>query len=100
MVNCRLFYELLVQQGVGFFTGVPDSLLQDFCAYIMDHAGTDNHVIAANEGGAVALACGHYLATGDIGLVYMQNSGQSTRITVVDYRFGRNFQYIIYRRHP
>lgn len=62
--------------GIEFFTGVPDSLLQDVCAYISDHIGRSNHVIAANEGGAVAMAAGHYLATGNPALVYLQNSGQ------------------------
>jgi len=66
-------YAWLEAGGVRFFTGVPDSLLADFCAYVTDHA--DRHVIAANEGNAVALAMGHYLATGEPGLVYMQNSG-------------------------
>ena len=32
--------------------------------------------MVANEGGAVALAAGHYLRTGAPALVYMQNSGQ------------------------
>ena len=31
--------------------------------------------MAANEGNAVAIAAGHYLATGNIPVVYMQNSG-------------------------
>jgi phosphonopyruvate decarboxylase len=62
-------------QGVGFFSGVPDSLLKDFCAYVTDHAPGGDHVIAANEGNAVALAMGHYLASGRPALVYMQNSG-------------------------
>ena len=35
----------------------------------------ERHVITANEGSAVALAAGHYLATGELGLVYLQNSG-------------------------
>ena len=56
-----------------FFTGVPDSLLKNFCAYVSDNA--ENHIIAANEGGAVALAIGNYLATGGLPLVYLQNSG-------------------------
>jgi phosphonopyruvate decarboxylase len=76
MINCSFFYDSLIDCGFDFFTGVPDSSLKDFCAYITDHTGTDRHIIAANEGGAVALACGHYLATGKPGLVYMQNSGQ------------------------
>lgn len=76
MVSCKFFYQLLAEQGVDFFTGVPDSLLKDFCAYVTDHVPAKNHIIAANEGGAVALACGRYLATGNIALVYMQNSGE------------------------
>lgn len=80
MINCEEFYNLLTENDIGFFTGVPDSLLKDFCAYILDHAGNDRHIIAANEGNAVALAAGFHLATGKIGLVYMQNSGEGNAI--------------------
>lgn len=80
MVDCGLFYNTLVQKGIDLFTGVPDSLLKSFCAYITEHADSDKHIIAANEGGAIALACGHYLATGRAGLVYMQNSGQGNAV--------------------
>ncbi|MCX5847572.1 MAG: phosphonopyruvate decarboxylase [Deltaproteobacteria bacterium] len=80
MIKCSTFYEMLITRGISFFTGVPDSLLKDFCAYITDHVPDNQHVIAANEGGAVALAAGHYLATGHIGLVYMQNSGQGNAV--------------------
>jgi phosphonopyruvate decarboxylase len=73
------FYGWLAEGGVEFFTGVPDSLLKHFCAYVTDHAG-DRHVIAANEGGAVALACGYHLATGGVPVVYLQNSGQGNTI--------------------
>jgi phosphonopyruvate decarboxylase len=75
MINCADFYELLIQQGIQFFAGVPDSLLQNLCAYISDHASQDKHIISANEGAAIALAAGYHLATGSIGLVFMQNSG-------------------------
>lgn len=61
--------------GVTFWTGVPDSLLQDFCRYVEDNASERSHVIAANEGGAVAIAAGHHLATGEVSGVYLQNSG-------------------------
>ncbi len=80
MLNCKFFYDAIIQQGVDFFTGVPDSLLKDFCAYVINHSLPGNHIIAANEGGAVAIACGHYLATGRVGLVYMQNSGQGNTL--------------------
>lgn len=62
-------------QGIGFFAGVPDSLLKDFCAYVTDHTADSEHVITANEGNAVALAAGHFLGSGEPALVYMQNSG-------------------------
>jgi phosphonopyruvate decarboxylase len=75
MIEAKLFYDLLSEGGTDFFTGVPDSLLKSFCAYLTDHAGDAKHVIAVNEGAAVALASGYHLATGKIPLVYMQNSG-------------------------
>ncbi len=75
MIPNKQFLECLQQKGIRFFTGVPDSLLKHICACITDLLEPDAHVIAANEGGAVALAAGHHLATGQIPLVYMQNSG-------------------------
>ncbi len=79
MVVVNNLVSVLIGAGVDFFTGVPDSLLKSFCAYITDNCG-ENHVIAANEGGAVGLAAGHYLATGKPALVYMQNSGQGNAV--------------------
>ena len=59
-----------------FFTGVPDSQLKPLCNYLMNTYGiSDQHVIAANEGNAVALAAGYHLATGKTPVVYLQNSG-------------------------
>lgn len=59
-----------------FFTGVPDSQLKPLCNYLMNTYGiSEKHVIAANEGNAVAIAAGYHLATGKIPVVYMQNSG-------------------------
>jgi phosphonopyruvate decarboxylase len=75
MINPKAFYNWLTEQNIEFFSGVPDSLLKNICAYITDNAPKTNHIIAANEGNAVALAAGHHLATGKIPLVYMQNSG-------------------------
>jgi phosphonopyruvate decarboxylase len=61
--------------GITFFTGVPDSLLKDFCACVSMNCRGNKHQIATNEGSAVAMAVGHYLATGRPAVVYMQNSG-------------------------
>lgn len=80
MVSPKIFIDALVSQGIDFFAGVPDSLLKSVCAYITDHLDDQHHIIAANEGGAVALAAGHYLATGRMGCVYMQNSGQGNAV--------------------
>lgn len=75
MIRPEYFYNTLRGMGIDFYTGVPDSLLKDICAYITDHADRKNNIIAANEGGAVGLAAGYHLATGNIPVVYMQNSG-------------------------
>jgi len=79
MICSQDFLEWLVALGVDFYAGVPDSLLKPVCFYLADNAA-DKHVLAANEGGAVALACGYHLATGKVPLVYMQNSGQGNTI--------------------
>ena len=69
------FFNLLKEHNVNCYCGVPDSLLKDFCAYITDNTTAKEHTITANEGNAIALGAGHYLATGNPAVVYMQNSG-------------------------
>jgi len=80
MVDPKLFIQTLEHSGVDFFTGVPDSLLKNLCAYLTDHCNHTHHIIAANEGGAVGLAAGYHLATGRMAMVYMQNSGEGNAI--------------------
>lgn len=75
MLDCATFHDAMARHGVGFFAGVPDSLLKDYCAWVTAHTAPSRHVITANEGSAIALATGHYLATGQLSCVYMQNSG-------------------------
>ena len=75
MVNQAQLFEALDKLGVKFFTGVPDSLLNDFCLYLVNNIPDGQHVMAANEGNAIAIAAGNYMATGNIPVVYMQNSG-------------------------
>ena len=75
MVSVDKFYDTLLGRGVSMFAGVPDSLLKNLCAYITDHSDAGHNIIAANEGAAVGIAAGHYLATGKVPVVYMQNSG-------------------------
>ena len=80
MLNCKEFFDLLHGGEIDFFSGVPDSLLKFFNSYILDNVDQNQHIIAANEGNAIALASGYYLATKKIGLVYMQNSGLGNAI--------------------
>lgn len=58
-----------------FFVGVPDSQLKEFCNYIYNEELKENYVICANEGNCVAVAAGSFLATGNVPLVFLQNSG-------------------------
>ena len=80
MIRPQFFYDKLASYGIDFYAGVPDSLLKNLCAYITDHADAAHNIIAANEGGAMGLAAGHYLATSQIPVVYMQNSGEGNII--------------------
>ena len=75
MVDQKILFDALQEMSVNFFTGVPDSLLNDFCLYMVKNIPDGQHVMAANEGNAIAIAAGHYMATGKIPVVYMQNSG-------------------------
>lgn len=73
-MNAAQFTKLLAAE---FYTGVPDSQLKALCNFLYDQYGTTSkqHIIAANEGNAVALAAGYHLATGKVPVVYLQNSG-------------------------
>jgi len=80
MIACKSFYDNLIDNEIDFFTGVPDSLLKDFCSYVADNTSEERNIIAANEGNAIALATGYHLATGKFSLVYMQNSGEGNSV--------------------
>lgn len=75
MINPQTFYKSLIRNRFSFFVGVPDSLLKSFCSCIETEAPKQNHVIAANEGNAIGIASGYHMATKNIPVVYMQNSG-------------------------
>jgi phosphonopyruvate decarboxylase len=80
MISPQAFVDALVENDIKFFAGVPDSLLKDLCACISDTTSDDQHIITANEGAAIACVSGYHLATGKVGLVYMQNSGLGNAI--------------------
>lgn len=74
MVVARKILSSLKKNGIDFFTGVPDSVLKNF-SHLLYNYNKKKHIIAANEGGAVAIAVGYYLSSKKIPLVYLQNSG-------------------------
>lgn len=75
MIKPVEYCDMLKECGIDFFVGVPDSLLKHFCSCVYDNTEANKNIIAANEGCAIGIAAGHYLATGKIALVYMQNAG-------------------------
>ena len=79
-MNTNSFYDALLKEGISLFAGVPDSLLKEFCACVTDRTDALHNIITANEGNALALAAGHYLATGKPALVYLQNSGEGNLV--------------------
>lgn len=82
MLDQAKVFETLSKHGITYFAGVPDSYLNGFCNYALANCG-DRNVITANEGNAIALAAGHYLATREIPLVYMQNSGEGNVVNPI-----------------
>ncbi len=80
MLRPDFFVNILKECGIDFYTGVPDSLLKNICAYITDNLPAEQNIIAANEGGAMGIAAGYHLATGKVPVVYMQNSGEGNII--------------------
>lgn len=73
------FCIALQQHGINFCTGVPDSLLQHFCA-AASVCFAERYLIAANEGNAIGIAAGQYLATQKPSVVFLQNSGLGNTI--------------------
>ena len=75
MIDPKNYLDYLIEKGITFFSGVPDSLLKDFCACISSNISDSNHVITSNEGASIGLAIGRHLGKQDLPLVYLQNSG-------------------------
>jgi phosphonopyruvate decarboxylase len=63
----------MAEKGFGPFVGVPCSFLKPFINYVIDNSGS-GYIAANNEGEAIALASGAWLA-GRKPVVMFQNSG-------------------------
>jgi phosphonopyruvate decarboxylase len=84
MIKASELLDFLLKEGVNFFTGVPDSQLKEFCEAITNKFQiSSKHIIAPNEGNAIGLAAGHFLATNHRSLVYMQNSGLGNAVNPI-----------------
>lgn len=80
MIASQELCRMLQQQDLTFLTGVPDTGLRDFLVYVENRGQGMNHVRAANEGQAIAIAAGYHLATKKVPVVYFQNSGLGNAI--------------------
>lgn len=74
MKASKLLKEL-EKMGIDTIAGVPDSTLKQFCDGLENYQGSISHYVTVNEGAAVGLAIGSFLASGKPTCVYMQNSG-------------------------
>ncbi len=69
------FVDQLAALGVRFVAGVPDTILCELAGRLGAPDSPLRHLVACNEGAAVAAAIGHHLASGAVAAVYLQNSG-------------------------
>ena len=44
MIHPKQLYDLLNNNGLNFYCGVPDSTLKDFCAYITDNSPKEKNI--------------------------------------------------------
>lgn len=83
MITSEHFCQSLKKLDIDFYTGVPDSLLKDICAYVTDTLPNEKHKITANEGSAIGLAIGYNISSKKLALVYMQNSGLGNAVNPI-----------------
>ncbi|KAI1322388.1 thiamine pyrophosphate enzyme, N-terminal TPP binding domain-containing protein [Xylariaceae sp. FL0255] len=72
---------VLQPNNINAIFGVPDSSLSGLLSFFASTMSPRRHIVTANEGGAIALAVGYYLATKKVALCYMQNSGLSNALS-------------------
>ena len=83
-MEVSVFIKLLKEMEISAVIGVPDSALKLFCDYMNQEKDPFfQHFVPANEGAAVGIAIGHYLASGKPACVYMQNSGLGNTVNPI-----------------
>jgi phosphonopyruvate decarboxylase len=83
MINPDSLYQFLKSRDIEFYSGVPDSLMQNWLLTLQRNSTESNHIIAVNEGAAVAIAAGYYMGTGKLPVVYLQNSGLGNAVNAL-----------------
>lgn len=74
MTDPLALIEALETRGVDRWVGVPDSVLRGVGDALVQ-TRPERTMVAVNEGSAVALAAGHWLATGRECAIWLQNAG-------------------------
>lgn len=83
-MKVETFIAALKAAQIETIAGVPDSLLSQFCDYLNQEGKHEfHHFVPANEGAAVGIAAGSYIASHKPALVYMQNSGIGNTINPI-----------------
>jgi phosphonopyruvate decarboxylase len=83
VIDTKPFFQLIKDAEINFIAGVPDSLTATLISELELYAKENRnlHLLsAANEGLAVSMSIGSFLANGRPGIVYMQNSGLGNAI--------------------
>jgi len=76
MITSTELFKLFQKYEFSFFTGIPDSTFKDWMKFLIENNNKVlTNIIPCNECEAIAICAGYYLATGKIGVTYMQNSG-------------------------
>ncbi len=79
MIKSKELLNIFIKNKINFFAGVPDSVLKNFLN-ILELKKNIKNIMCVNEGSAVSLTIGNYLAEKKLGLVYLQNSGLGNAI--------------------
>lgn len=73
-LDAASFINVLIENGVSQWYGIPDSLLSALSAEIYDRDDL-SYAHSSNEGASVSQAIGYNLATNQLAAVFLQNSG-------------------------
>lgn len=75
LLNPYEFTEICKKYGFTFFSGVPDSTFKSWIKFLERENNGLTNIISVNECEAAAVCAGYHIATGNIGVLYMQNDG-------------------------